>query len=374
MKNIFPQQTRDAVEMLFHDLILVEFGSYKDFWEEFIGVQIKGGFLKPYGLKHAQLSPPQSNFADTIYERICMAHYGIFCQLASVHNLVVELDETKKIVDEKERHCAHWQKFECAYLCLGAAWQEVKKLWELVIFNLENLDDTKEKREAIGDFFRRRGTGPNTLHAQLQTMQDTIIGFRNEIAHVSRYASRANGKTYEIPLNYRPKLTWTQQHSATSWVSTTSRLQTDLSNVEKLFQLVHRILIGELRRVFAKYQINIDYASGEQDTFCSQCGWWLDFNNNTLNASTGPFNMSPALAGQTLASSSLPSQATTPPNPSPLGSGIINVTNYPQIPVAAGKCANPRCPGNMQPIAVQKTPSQLSWWRKILRTLRLTTL
>jgi hypothetical protein len=355
LRCAFPNQTRDSVEILFHDKILIDFPSYGTFWEEFIGIRLDSGLLKPYTLNLTHLTSSKHNVAMILHERISMAHYSIFCQLASAHRLLEELCNCKTIQNEKELHFKHWQILECAYLCIGTAWQEVIILWDFIFDNFKRLEEEKDKNRKIPSikiyFNPPKAASPHpAVWIQLQNMQKNIINFRNEIAHVSRSFSKRSGKEFKIPTNFQSGQTWNQQQlTATSWILTSTKLENDLIEIEKTFEATHLILINEFKKILKSKNISIDYSTGQQDVLCSNCHWWTDLDESPYTMSSGSIPSTPDASSAFTTSLSVSIGSNTMEHYDTLASGLSSpIPSIPNSVHITRICQNPKC-GKVNP-------------------------
>lgn len=271
----FPNQTRDAIEILYWESILGNFPTYRDFWEKFIGVRVERieSRLRPYKLILPIALNSKRDLIDDLHEKICMIHYACFCQLASARFELQQLIDSSQILDPHERHFKHWQAFEAGYLHLGAAWQEIKLLWKYICEHFKNLDSSSTKNYPIREYFKNIDP---SLHTNLAKMQSEIISFRNDIAHFARRVNRPIGNSYEVPLDFAQNASWTKQITTSNWIKTEKKLEEDIVTCEKTFDATHRFLIREFKNALTLHNIRIDYKSGQVDEACPRCKWWME--------------------------------------------------------------------------------------------------
>ena len=342
VKCKFPYQTRDAIERLYYKEVLTDFPLYKDFWEEFIGVRVEpsGVALRPYKLNLPAGLEPQRSLIEEIYEHICMIHYGCFCHLASAMHELESVINSKSEQDPQQRHFKHWQAFEASYLHLGAAWQEIKLLWEYICIKLMKLRLVSSKStmhddaNIIWDYFE--GLQTSTIHQKLNDMDAEIIEFRNDIAHFARRVNRLNGNGFEIPKVFQKNVSWTIQSGSLNWITTEDKLESDIHTCEQIFDLTHKHLIAELHSTLNHHQITIDYGSGKIDKVCPKCYWWMEQMSNFTQLGSSSVPSMP----QTVASGSLVSVGSSTITHGANNSGLVPTTT--SIP-KRWQCQNPEC-------------------------------
>jgi hypothetical protein len=344
----FPQQTRDSIEILYHDKVLKHFPLYKKFWETFIGVRVEvaGVKLRPYRLNVPTALKPQENDLNDLHEKICMIHYASFCHLASALSELEELTNSEKIDEPQLRLFKHWQAFEAAYLHLGAAWQEIKILWEYIDIKFRTLSMRTSGNRAIWNFFDSN----NVTKTKLEDMQKGIIEFRNSIAHFARVVHRNKDRGYEIPTNVGTNLSWTTASNATNWIRTNDKLSKDIVTIEECFDLTHKDLIIEFEKILTTHGIKVDYSSGQQDILCQDCGWWTA-EKISVNSSTGYVNVSfdssssgsLNVSGLLNPSPSIGSTTVVPPANVEANSAPTQPAPNPVPSKKIRKCQNPKC-------------------------------
>lgn len=336
MKCIFPHQTRDSVERLWSEQILKHFPRYGEFWQEFIGVRIdpKGGYLQSYELDLSKIAAPKRDEVKRINELLCMTHYSCFCHLAGAHQVHSELIDALRNPDPEARHFKHWQAFEAGYLHLGAAWQEMKALWECVLAKLTNLNESREESGAIWRFFS--GHGYAITKGNIDKMQKEVIDFRNDVAHYARSATQLTGGKYTVPKDNPGPTVWSQQLIIKDWEDTATKLEKAILMCEEVFNETHSHLSSYLNTVLKNHSISVDHSSGHVDVTCQLCGWWsapIAADGSTLDSRNMPASGS--------AGSSVLNVAVS----DPAASGLVPMTS-PPTSISSNqiyRCTNRKC-------------------------------
>jgi hypothetical protein len=281
-----------VIEKYHHDTINKNFPNYKKFWEKFIGVRsvTSNNALFPYDLISKKPSDPNILAFQKIHEKICMSHYSVFCNLVAAHYNSDELINLN-YHDEKTLHLKHWHLFESAYLHLGAAWQEIMLVWDLV---LEELDlfpkplPLNRSANCLINFLQKKDKSLEMT--RINTIKP-IIDFRNTVAHYFRapsFLDSAN-KSFSIPENFDKNFVWSDLSGYTGiFINTFDKIKNDIDTIETFINTSHNLLITEFDRVLLKHYLEIDYSTGLDDVFCNSCNWYkIEISSSILSPASG---------------------------------------------------------------------------------------
>lgn len=242
----FPEDTKDRIEQHFAPIILKFFPYYGEFWSKFIGVRNgESERLLPYKIQFPTfVSQQEKDLFKVIHERICMAHYSQFCQLAGAHFQYNEALKALKIVDSNIGYFCFWEAFENFYMHIGNARNEMHHilvcLWEIK----PNLPKTKEGKADLTKYLANNGR--NDLINKIKNFNDDVIKIRNNIVHYARGANiLLNGKFY-LPLPIEKDPLWSKQLSTDEIQEATLKMQKDLETVESIINEAQQLFGIEL--------------------------------------------------------------------------------------------------------------------------------
>ncbi len=274
----FPFQTRDLIEKYHHKEILINFPQYAEFWSKFIGVKEANinNILSSYDLISVGSVSPNLPSFQKIHQEICMSHYSVFCNLATAHFNLTELSNLDSS-DRDTYYFAHWRLFESAYMHLGAAWQEIKRIWDLLLVEFDQYPTPLPPKKSANEIFKI--INKSSLKKRYNIHVEPIINFRDIIAHYFRVPSHydeVQGKTF-VPEKVNKQLLWSDLRSFSgSMIETGKKLKNDITTFESFINSTHVLLIGEFERVLKKHSLMIDYSSGKSDVVCIYCKWYKE--------------------------------------------------------------------------------------------------
>lgn len=251
------ENSKDAIEQLYGSVVLKNFPNYETFWTKFIG-NPNAEKLEPYVYNFpSNMDPREKEQIQRQYEKIQIAHYSLFCQLAGSHFQMKELKDTENIKDQKKRYFRHWEHFEVGYLHLGSAFYLLKELWNIII-KLKGVSQHK-----FGENFLC-SKGKNELAQRLKEAQENVKTIRDLIVHRGRaFTSFRHKNKFYIPLEVNIDMMWSQSLKVTEWIETTQKLNEDIIETEKVINDLHTFLISEYEDFIKSRNIQID--SGEKN-------------------------------------------------------------------------------------------------------------
>jgi hypothetical protein len=245
--------SRDAIEQFYGDDILKHFPNYEAFWRQFIGnpnseKPVPYEYVFPSNMNSAEVS-----FIRKHYERIQIAHYSIFCQLAGAHFQLSKLQESGVLKDPREKYFKHWEHFEAGYLHLGSVFYLLEELWNIVI-RLKGSSRHKFSEEFLGSMKKDK------LALRLETTRKNVKTMRDLVVHRGRaFTSFLHKGKFYIPLEVDMSMVWSQYIAVQEFIETTEKLYEDITEVEELLNDLHAFLISEYTDFIKTKNIHIDY-------------------------------------------------------------------------------------------------------------------
>jgi hypothetical protein len=251
----FPKDTLDRIEQLFASKILKNFPYYGEFWEEFVGWnKNKEPLLLPYGLDFpSRIRQNEKERISESYQRMCVFHYSLFCQLAGAHFQLQQSVAALKENDDNKRHFLSWEAFDNLYVHLGNARFQMCNLWEEIC----KIACLPYSQNEDGLLHYLRDKNRNDLVQRVQEIRDNVIKIRNNIVHYARNMYVFIGGKYYIPLPIKkePKLSEMLNHKEAQ--EATKKMETDLNNLEKLLNEVLPYMGRELEEKLDSSDIKV---------------------------------------------------------------------------------------------------------------------
>ena len=232
MKLKFPADTLDRIEQLYAPQVLKNFPYYGEFWEEFVGRDKgEGQLLLPYGLDFpCGVSKVEKERISEIYERICVHHYSLFCQLAGAHFQLEQAGNALKENDDKRRHFLFWEAFENFYIHLGNARFQMCNLWEETC----RIACLTYPQNEDGLLKYLRDNGRQDLVNNVEEIRDNIIKVRNNIVHYARNAYILIDGKYYIPLPIKKESNLSEMLNHKEAQEAVKKMENDLTKLEKM--------------------------------------------------------------------------------------------------------------------------------------------
>jgi len=265
----FPRDSKESVETLFGKHILPNFPNYGVLWEKLIGQKNRKGsdYLYPYGLSvPLSLTNREKENIKTIYERFTMAHYSLFCALASAHyqygvlqKQYVILKKGCKKLTLKQSIFKHWDSLENIYMNLGNAFYQVYHIWKLYFaFNmhlniprselLERIDNIRTTRTQLKNHCR--SSRKVSVFNVFRKYEEAISIMRDNVVHFARAGAIIRNNKFWLPFRLRRNVNWRRQIQKASKmkgvISTDRMAQRDILNAEEQINNMHSILIKDL--------------------------------------------------------------------------------------------------------------------------------
>jgi len=275
-KQDFFTDTEENIEKLYKDEILKLFPNYAVFWNEFIGQKVESNHFKPYGLIIANTYPQNEiDNINYIYERMTMAHYTLFCSLASAHYQYSLLTDNYNNYGSETYHFKHWDSFENIYLRLGNAFYQVYHLWKLFFafkkalyrqnpINMKVAIENIKIRPEMKQYYSN-GSSENLVQEKFQDANILIKAIRDESVHFSRIGVRFEGDNakYYLPFNISKNINWSDAFMSFSrgenMISTDRLACKHILTTEISINELHELLIQEISNIIASMRILIDY-------------------------------------------------------------------------------------------------------------------
>lgn len=248
------QDSKDSIEQLYDNDVLEHFPNYEVFWRQFIG---NPNAERPEAYTYIFPSSMETRNIEAIqkqYEKVQIAHYSLFCQLAGAHFQLKELESTENIRESRERYFRHWEHFEAGYMHLGSVFYLLAQLWNIVI-RLEGIP----KQEEFGEKFLL-SRKENELAKRLTETEENVKTIRDLMVHRGRaFTTFFHKNKFYIPLKVVMNMVWSQSLKVNEMTETTERLREDIVATEKLLNELHICLICEYENFIKAKNIRIDY-------------------------------------------------------------------------------------------------------------------
>jgi hypothetical protein len=247
------QDSKDSIEQLCGKCVLENFPNYEVFWRQFIG-NPNAERPEPYTYVFpTNMGTEEQEMIQKRYEKVQIAHYSLFCQLAGAHFQLKELRNSESIKEPRERYFRHWEHFEAGYLHLGSIFYLLEALWNVVI-KLQGVPQHKFGE----DFLLSRKE--NKLAMRLMETQDNVKTVRDLMVHRGRaFTSLYHKDKFYIPLRVSVDMVWSQSFKVKENIETVQSLDDDILATEKLLNDLHTLLIDEYGSFIKSKNIKIDY-------------------------------------------------------------------------------------------------------------------
>jgi hypothetical protein len=230
----FLEDTKDIYEQRYGKEICVDFPRYGEFWSKYIG-QRKDNFLMHYEIDSSKTSIKEF---DRNYERMTIAHYGIFLDLSGViiDSSMLSVNLYKTIDDV----LAYWNTVRNIYSKMG------NSIYKYGVF----LDHTKD----ILNIGKLNVSMINKLKKDLESIKEK----RDFIVHFSALAfaydkvknsKKIPEKIYDDKGRFLPYSEILKQNIST-WVDVESQIQSSFKEIETKFNECHGVVLN----LFEKYK------------------------------------------------------------------------------------------------------------------------
>lgn len=246
----FPQDTYDAVEKLYGNVICQQFPNYGKFWELFIGRNVSTKSPQWYLFRFpSSITSAERKRIMKWREELSMAHYSLFCNLAGAHFQAEELRKSLLECKTQETFFKHWEHFECFYIHIGNCFYQTFHLWDI-------LPKFADQKLALPRFQKQKGL--------IGISQTRFKILRDNMVHYARIAHRQMENAYYIPRLIRKGSTekgsmelWSQQLKRKRWQRTDSRLKFDLQLTERALNRIHGKFIREFEKILSSRRITV---------------------------------------------------------------------------------------------------------------------
>ena len=255
----FTKGTKDMVEQLYGAEIEKNFPNYGVFWIRFVGDPQKST-PEAYGLDFSKTTKG-TNIGEISqdYEELCMAHYSLFCQLSGAHFQLELLESILKLPESNERSFKHWEAFEVGYFHLGSAFYQMYHLWGLIFLRKGVVTRTNgffhpSPKKKLEEFLQSKGQKP--INDRKDRIDLSITALRDSIVHFSRLASSYQKGEFLIPIQNK-QVVWSKQ-ATDEFYETSGKLQSDITEAEKIINDIHPFLIQEYEGFLATNKIAVN--------------------------------------------------------------------------------------------------------------------
>ncbi len=286
----FSKDTKDCIEQLYSKEILKNFPNYANFWSKFIGVKItkKSKRLLPYGLKFSSKFKGDKKQKTILYERLTMAHYHIFCSLASAHEQLKILNKSYKIKNSKRKYFKHWEAFDLAYSQLGTAINQVYHLWGCFFLFSKALEieircknknrqwitkkfsvthknsDIKGTEKYLRYFLSNHKK--RQIYEPFSEVVNEINIVRNNIVHFSKTSHISLANKFHIPIRIKKNILWSRMNMKQQFkIPTDKKLIQNIEMLEKSINELHTFIIIKIEKYLKSNGIFINYQNGKQN-------------------------------------------------------------------------------------------------------------
>jgi len=198
--QIFPNDSKDGIELRYAYDVLSKFPSYKYFWEKYVGLDLtKGNSLLPktptFPSSYGKTKEDEFKKFQLLLSKI---NYSIFCNLVAAENQYYEYMKTLPITND---HFFFWamESYECAYFHIGNIIQELKEIWEKL--NEKNIVSVAYKNKNLSNFLGKKSGNWDALHDEPRV-------FRNCIVHNFRYIFTLGEELYFPDKTDSDKIMW----------------------------------------------------------------------------------------------------------------------------------------------------------------------
>lgn len=246
------QDSKDAIEQLYGNVVLRYFPNYEKFWAKFIG-NPNAERVEPY--RYVFPSGMNVKEKDRIfkgYERVQMVHYSLFCHLAGAHFQLKELENTENIQDPKERYFKHWEHYEVGYMHLGSAFYMLESLWKTIL----KLKGYPKKLRELKQYLISKEQ--NEFVKRLDEVKTSVKIRRDQAVHYGRMFTRSHKGRFYVPLEVHRDMKWSERIETAEWIKTDVKLREDIIETEKLIDALHDFLISEYEGFVIQKDIQIN--------------------------------------------------------------------------------------------------------------------
>lgn len=248
------KNSKDIIEQLYGEEILMNFPNYEKFWEAFIG-NPNAPQVEPYNYCYPDDIPAgERKRIENSFLKIQMSHYTLFCHLAGAHFQKKELEIAQSLKDHKEKYFLCCEHFEDAYMHLGSVFYVLETLWCTVL----KLIGQREGKKGLGKIIKfLEKEHRDDLATQLNEIDENMMNRRHLPVHYSRvFVMWHQGNMY-VPMNVQEKMLWIQGYETNDWRRSDLQLSSDIVQIEKLVNDLHEVLIEKYGIFLANKNITI---------------------------------------------------------------------------------------------------------------------
>ncbi len=225
----------ETYEKNFYTKIIPLFPFYEKFWEAFIGQRVfyefdekqspRIRFFEPYELVFkSSIATTARGQIETIYRHIAMFHYGLFCRLSSILEIIEQLDRmiAKEPTTNEQIQIGYREAFQAGLSNFGNLNNYLCELWNAVIkmkLHPDGLEKRIKPEELCTEINRHFGLNYSDQAKQLMY----IIEARGFADHHAQYPFYEHNGTYLVPKCVRSNETWRDIHAQdkSTWVNAT---------------------------------------------------------------------------------------------------------------------------------------------------------
>lgn len=249
--QVFPNDSRDEVELEYNKLILANFPSYGKFWEKFIGDNHKyKTVLLPrdpvFSKKYTR--EDKKNFRE-IQQWISKVNYSVFCNLVGAEK---QLEDYNKTLPISNLHFFYWaiESFECSYFHIGNIAYSLEALWGKI---KNNFFEPAGKKQDILTYLKSKNKEKNWT--KFRDGEPKYI--RDDLVHFGRHIfTQHNGELY-LPLNITPRQYLWSKMKIEGWIPASLKLEDHIKLAYQTCEDTYSLIIPEIEKYLKREGIKI---------------------------------------------------------------------------------------------------------------------
>jgi len=249
--QIFPNDSRDAIEIRYGDEVLKSFPSYGEFWEKFIGDNNKyPTVLRPRDPKFpANFSDNEKMKFREIQQWLSKVSYSIFCNLISTEEQLVQYSKTLPIPNE---YFYFWaiESFECGYFHIGNITYSLKSLWGKV---KNSFFEPINKKQNMNEYLTTNSKEKNWNELR----NGEPIAIRDDIVHFGRHIFTFQFGELYLPLNILPRQYLWSKMKIEGWIPASKKLESHINLAYQTCEDIFSLVIPEIENYLIKKGIEI---------------------------------------------------------------------------------------------------------------------